>query len=129
MFCLPVVNLPPQLTSPQVTSKSLLKPGKACCRAVGEGYVYQRFVGICSLSKVSSREILNFEDLLASLIIVFLSFLRYSFFNSGFSIFEIRVINKSSCSSALVQTEQVFVLLQQESKHPILTSLENSLAE
>jgi hypothetical protein len=82
-----------------------------------------------NLSKVSSREILDFESLLASLIIVFLSFLRYSSFNLGFSIFEIRVINKSYCSSILVKIEQVFVLLQQESKHPILTSSENSLAE
>jgi hypothetical protein len=57
-----------------------------------------------NLSKVSSSKILDFEGLLTSSIIVFLSFLRYYSFNSRFSIFEIRVINKSSCSSALVKT-------------------------
>jgi hypothetical protein len=59
----------------------------------------------------------------------FLEFFKVFFLNSGFSIFEIRVINKSSYSSTLVKTLEVFVLLQQESKHPTFTSSENSLAE
>jgi hypothetical protein len=80
-----------------------------------------------NLSKVSSRDILGLGALLTSLTMSSLSFLRYSSFNSRFSIFEIRVINTSSFSSDLVKT-QIF-LLQQESKHPIFTYAENSLAE
>jgi hypothetical protein len=85
---------------------------------------------LANVSNVSSREILVLVGILTSLIIVFLSFLRYSFFNLGFSIFEIKVISKSSCSSNLERTKQVLILLQQESIQSIfIFFLENSLAE
>ena len=78
---------------------------------------------LLNLFKVSSRLIFAFIFLsFSSLIGVFLSFLRYSSFSSGLSIWLIKFISKFCCSSHLVKTlivlchlERTLIVLQQVS--------------
>ena len=82
-----------------------------------------------NLSNVVVRDIFSWGVLIIfSWVINFFNFLRYSVLSSGLSIFPIKSINNSSCSSCFERTFIDFVL-QQVSPHPKVMSGDEESSE